>query len=343
LLDQSTQMGGFMMVRSRAASCLVKAIMTLVAATLLAAPLRPVEAQDLSGQPITIIVGWPAGGATDVIARLVAQTMGESLRTTVAVENRPGDAFLPGVRDLTAAPADGHTLLFMSTSTLIAQSLHPDYPFDLTTLTPVTQVATGPLILTTRKGFPVNSLGDVIAYARMDPRRLVIAAGGGTGGAPYLAALVLKAKTGIDVALVAYKGGGPALDNLLASHIDLVLDAMTVIGPRAKAGTLKPLAVTSAKRSPALPDVPTVMEAGVSDYEFVHWFGILAPANTPPAIAKQLRDEVAKALAASDVVDELDRQGMRPVATEPEQWRAYLKSESEHFAKVIKEAGIKPE
>jgi tripartite-type tricarboxylate transporter receptor subunit TctC len=331
-----------MMAQLRSA-CLVEASVALVVAMLVAATLRPVEAQNLSGQPIELIVGGAAGGVTDAMAHLVAQKISESLRTTVDVENRPGDAFMPAMRDLTAAPADGHTLLFMSTSTLIAQSLHPDYPFDVTSLTPVTQVATGPLILTARKSFPVNSLGDVIAYAKKDPRRLVFAAGGGTAGPAYLAAEVLKVKTGIDVALVAYKGGGRALDNLLKSHIDVVLDAMPVIGPRAKAGTLKPLAVTSAKRSPALPDVPTVMEAGVSDYEFVRWFGILAPANTPPAIAKRLRDEVAKALAASDVVDELDRQGMRPVATEPEQWHAYLKSELEHYAKVIKEAGIRPD
>jgi tripartite-type tricarboxylate transporter receptor subunit TctC len=238
---------------------------------------------------------------------------------------------MPALRELAAAPADGHTLLFMSSSTLIAQALHPDDPFDLTTLTPVSEVAAGPLILTTRKSFPVNTLGDVIAYAKKDPHRLVLAAGGGTQSAAYLAAEALKAKAGIDVALVAYKGGGPALDNLLASHIDLVLDVMTVIGPRAKAGTLKPLVVTSPQRSPALPDVPTVTEAGISDYAFVHWFGILAPANTPPAIAKRLRDEVAKALASSDVMDELDRQGMRPLATEPEEWRAYLKSELEHY------------
>jgi tripartite-type tricarboxylate transporter receptor subunit TctC len=331
-----------MMVRLRSA-CILKASVAFVVATLVAAALRPAEAQDLSSQPIKLIVGGAAGGATDAMARLVAQRMSESLHTAVDVENRPGDVFVPALRDLTAAPADGHTLLFMSTSMLIAQPLHPDYPFDLTTLTPVTQVATGPLILSARKSFPVNTLGDVIAYAKVDPHRLVFAAGGGTGSAAYLAAEVLKAKTGIDVALVAYKGGGRALDNLLEGHIDVVLDAMPVIGPRAKEGVLKPLVVTSAKRSPALPDVPTVMEAGVSDYEIVRWFGILAPANTPPAIAKRLRDEVAKALAASDVVDELDRQGMRSVATEPEEWRAYLKRELEHYAKVIKEAGIKPE
>ena len=330
-----------MMVRLRSASCLVKASVALVVAMLVAATLRPAEAQDLSGQPIKLIVDGTAGGETDLMAHVVAQKIGESLHTAVDVENRAGDALMPALRDLAAAPADGHTLLFVSTSTLIAQSLHPDTPFDLTSLTPVTQVATGPLILTTRKSFPVNSLGDVIAYAKKDPRRLVFAAGGGTTGAAYLAAEVLKAKTGIDVALVAYNGGGGALDDLLKSHVDLVIDAMPVIGPRAKAGTLKPLAVTSAKRSPDMPDVPTVMEAGVSDFEFARWFGILAPANTPPAIAEQLRDEVAKALAASDVVDELDRQGMQPLATEPEQWHAYLKSELKHYAKVIEEAGIK--
>ena len=318
------------MVRLRSV-CLLSTSVAFIVATFAAAALRPVEAQDLSGQPITIIVGQPAGDATDVIARLVAQRMGEGLHTNVDVENRPGDASMPALRELAAAPADGHTLLFMSSSTLIAQALHPDDPFDLTTLTPVTEVAAGPLILTTRKSFPVNTLGDVIAYAKKDPHRLVLAAGGGTQSAAYLAAEALKAKAGIDVALVAYKGGGPALDNLLASHIDLVLDVMTVIGPRAKAGTLKPLVVTSPQRSPALPDVPTVTEAGISDYAFVHWFGILAPANTPPAIAKRLRDEVAKALASSDVMDELDRQGMRPLATEPEEWRAYLKSELEHY------------
>jgi tripartite-type tricarboxylate transporter receptor subunit TctC len=311
--------------------CLVRTSVAFIVAAFAAAAPGAVEAQDLSGQSITIIVGRPAGGATDVIARLVAQRISEGLHAHVDVENRSGDASTPALRELAAAPADGHTLLFMSTSTLIAQVLHPDDAFDLTTLTPVTEVAAGPLILTTRKSFPVNTLGDVIAYAKKDPRRLVIAAGGGMGSAAYLAAEVLKAKAGIDVALVAYTGGGPALDNLLAGHIDLVLDAMTVIGPRAKAGALKPLAVTSPQRSPALPDVPTVMEAGLSDYAFVHWFGILAPANTPPAIAKWLRDEVAKALASSDVVDELDRQGMRPLATEPEEWRAYLKSELEHY------------
>src|SRR5215468_1261890 len=330
-----------MMVRSQSA-CLVNASVALLVAMLLAAPRRPAEAQDLSATPIKLIVGLAAGSGTDAMARLLAQKMSEGLRTTIDVENRPGENFIPALRELTGAPADGRTLLFMSTGTLIAQPLHPDYPFDVTTLTPVTKVASGPVIVATRKSFPVNTLGDVIAYAKTNPRRLVFAAGGGTGSPAYLAIELLKAKTRIDVALFAYKGGGPALDDLLRSHVDGVLDGLPVIGPRAKAGLLIPLAVTSAKRSPALPDVPTVMEAGISDYEIDRWFGILAPTDTPPAIAKRLRDEAAKAAAAPDVVARLDQQGIKAVVSEPEEWGAYLKSELARYAKIIKDTGIKP-
>ena len=330
-----------MMVRFRSAS-LVNASVTLVVATLVAATLRPAEAQDLYAKPIKLIVGLAAGSGTDVTVRLLAQKMSESLRTTIDVKNRPGENFIPALRELTGAPADGRTLLFMSTSTLIAQPLHPDYPFDLTTLTPVTQVAAGPVIVAASKSFPVNTLGNVIAYAKTNPHRLVFAAGGGTGSPAYLAIELLKAKTRIDVALFGYKGGGPALDNLLRSHVDGVLDGLPVIGPRAKAGLLMPLVVTSARRSPALPDVPTVMEAGISDYEIDRWFGILAPKDMPAAIAKRLRDEVAKAVAAPDVVDRLDQQGMRAVASEPEEWGAYLKSELARYTKIIKDTGIKP-
>jgi tripartite-type tricarboxylate transporter receptor subunit TctC len=318
-------------------------VATLVAATLVAAPLRQAEAQDLSGAPIRLIVGAAVGDAADVTARRVAQKMSESLRTAVDVENRPGKSFIGALRELAGARPDGHTLLFMSTSALIAQSLHPDDPVDLTMLTPVTQVATGPVIVAASKSFPVTTLGNVIAYAKTNPHRLVLAAGGGIGSPAYLALELLKAKTHIDVALLAYEGGGPALDDLLRSHVDAVLDGLPVIGPRAKAGLLIPLAVTSAKRLPALPDVPTVMEAGISDYEIDCWFGILAPTDTPAAMTKRLRDEVAKAVAAPDVVEALDQQGMRAVASEPEEWRAYLKSELARYAKIIKETSIKPE
>jgi tripartite-type tricarboxylate transporter receptor subunit TctC len=183
----------------------------------------------------------------------------------------------------------------------------------------------------------------LIKYAEQNPGKLSFAAGGGTGSSLYLATELLKSKTGIKVTVVPYKGAGPALNDMLGGHIDAMFDAMPVMVPQAKAGKVLPLAVTSTKRSPALPDVPTVMESGVPDYEIAGWFGILAPANTPPAIAKRLRDEVAKAVAVPEVVAQLDSQGMQPLATEPEEWRAYLKSELARYAKIIKDAGIKPE
>src|SRR5215208_2309183 len=323
---------------------LLRSVWVLLAgAVLLVSHSRTADAQDLSAKPIKIIVGLAAGGATDVMARLVAQKMSESLRTTVFVENRAGGIFIPALRDLTSAPADGHTLFFISTSTLITQPLHPDYPFDLTALTPVTQVATGPLILVARRDSGIKSVKELIDYANANPGKLSFGAGGGTGSSLYLATELLKSRTGIKVTIVPYKGAGPALNDLLGGHIDAMFDAMPVMVTQAKAGKVMPLAVTSTKRSPALPNVPTVMESGVPDYEIAGWFGILAPANTPPAIAKRLRDEVAKAVGAPDAVAQLDSQGMQPLATEPEEWRAYLKSELARYAKIIKDAGIKPE
>ena len=302
----------------------------------------PAPAQELSGKPIRLLVGLSAGGATDVMARLVAQKMSESLRTTVIVENKVGGNFIPALRELTSSPPDGHTLFFISTSALITQPLHPDYPFDLTKLTPVTQVATGPLILVARNDLGIKSVKALIDHATKNPGALKFGAGGGTGSSLYLATELLKARTGIKVTVVPYRGAAPALNDLLGGHIDAMFDAMPVMVTQAKAGKVTPLAVTSPKRSPALPDVPTILEAGVN-YEIAGWFGILAPANTPPAIVQRLRDEVAKAVSAPDVVAQLDGQGMQPVGSQPEAWRAYLKSELETYTKIIKDSNIKPE
>jgi tripartite-type tricarboxylate transporter receptor subunit TctC len=300
-------------------------------------------AQDLSGKPIRMLVGLAAGGSTDVMARIVSQKLAESLHTPVLVENKAGGNFIPALRDLTGAAPDGHTLIFISTSTLITQPLIPDYPFDLTRLTPVTQVATGPLILVVRKDLPVRNVRELIDYAKANPGKLTFGAGGGAGSSLFLATELLKAKTGIIATVIPYRGAGPALNDLLGGHIDAMFDAMPVMASQVKAGSVTALAVTSPMRSPALPQVPTVMEQGLSDYEIAGWFGILAPANTAPAIAKRLRDEVAKAIAGADVVAQFDAQGMLPLATEPEDWRKYLEAELHRYAKIIKDADIKPE
>jgi tripartite-type tricarboxylate transporter receptor subunit TctC len=321
----------------------LRAALALLGAAWLALHPVPSFAQDFSGRPIRMLVGLAAGGATDVMARIVAQKMSEGLHTPVLVENKAGGNFIPALRDLTAAPPDGHTLFFISTSTLITQPLHPDYPFDLTKLTPVCQVATGPLILVVRKDLEIKTIHELVDYAKRNPGKLSFGAGGGTGSSLYFATELLKSKTGITAATIPYRGAGPALNDLLGGHIDAMFDAMPVMANQVKAGTVTALAVTSTQRSSALPDVPTVMESGVPDYEIAGWFGILAPAGMPPAIAQRLRDEVAKAVAAPDVIAQLDSQGMQPLASQPKEWHDYMLAELDRYAKIIKDADIKPE
>ncbi len=303
----------------------------------------PATAQDFSGKQIRIIVGLVPGGATDVMARLIAQKLGESLKTAAIVENRPGGLFIPALRDLTASPADGHTLFMISTSVLVTQPIHPDYPFDLRKMTPITEVASGPLILVARKDLPIRSVADLIDFAKKNPEKLSFGSGGGTGSSFYLATELLKMKTGIRPTHVPYKGAAAALNDLLGGHIDLMFDAMPVMSEQVKAGAVTPLAVTGAKRSPALPNVPTFAEAGVADFEVAGWFGLLAPPNTPPDIAQKLRDEVAKAVASPDVAAQFEKQGVVAVASQPSQWGDYIRSELDRWTAVVKQAGIKPE
>jgi len=319
-----------------------RAALALTASAAVSA-IAPARAQDFSGRQIRIIVGLVAGGATDVMARVIAQKLGESLKTAVIVENRPGGLFIPALRDLTSSPPDGHTLFMISTSTLVTQPIHPDYPFDLRNMTPITEVASGPLILVARKDLPIKSVADLIDYAKKNPEKLSFGSGGGTGSSMYLATELLKLRTGIKPTHVPYKGAAAALNDLLGGHIDLMFDAMPVMSGQVKAGAVTALGVTGTRRSPALPDVPTFTEAGVRDFEVAGWFGLLAPPGTPPAIVQKLRDEVAKAVASPDVVAQFDQQGVVPVASQPSQWGDYIKSELDRWTNVVKQAGIKPE
>jgi tripartite-type tricarboxylate transporter receptor subunit TctC len=321
--------------------------MTMLRACLAAALILSVHhsapAQDLSAKPIRIIVGLVAGGATDVTARLVAQKLTERLHTNVYVENRAGGNFIPATKELIGAAPDGHTLLMISTSNVVTQPLHPDYPLDLRTLTPVTEVSDGPLILVARKDLPIRSVADLIAYAKENPGKLTFGSGGGTGSSLYLAAELLRLKTGIAFQHVPYRGAAAALNDLLGAHIDLMFDAMPVMSQQAKAGNVTPLAVTGASRSPVLPEVPTMMEAGLKDFAVVNYFALFAPPRTPAAIAQRLRDEIAQAVAAPDMVEQFAKQGMAPVANQPGEFARHLEAELARWSQVIKDAGIKPE
>jgi tripartite-type tricarboxylate transporter receptor subunit TctC len=328
---------------ARAAFAGLRPLLFALGACFMATAAPPSIAQDFSGKPIRIIVGLVAGGATDVMARLIAEKLGTALNTPAYVDNRPGGLFIPAFRELAAAAPDGHTLFMISTSVLVTQPLHPDYPIDIRAMTPVTEVASGPLILVARKDLPIRSVAELIAYDHQHPGGLTFGSGGGSGSSMYLATELLKIKTGIKPVHVPYKGNAATLADLLGGHIDLMFDAMPVMAAQVKAGSVMPLIVTGAKRSPTLPDVPTATEAGVPDFQVDGWFGLLAPPDTPPEVVKRLRDEVAKATTAPDVVTQFAMQGVLPVANEPEQWRDIIQNELNRWGKVIREAGIKAE
>jgi tripartite-type tricarboxylate transporter receptor subunit TctC len=316
--------------------------LALLAGMALAAS-QPGSAQQLqAGKPIRLIVGLSAGGGTDVTARLIAQKITQNTGMSVLVENKTGGNFIPAAKELATSPPDGHTLYFISTSSLITQALYPDFPYDMTKFMPVTEVATGPLILVAKNGLGIKSMRELIDLANKNPGTLKFGSGGGKGSSLYLATELLKARTGIKITIVPYRGAMPALNDLLGGHIDAMFDAMPVMAVQAKEGKVTPLAVTGAKRSPALPDVPTILETGL-DYQINGWYGILAPTGTPAAIIQKLRDEVAKAVADSGVIETLAKQGMEPRGTQPGDWTKYMQSELAFYSKIIKDANIKPE
>src|SRR5664279_1843223 len=206
----------------------VRAAVVLACIALVSAYVRPAQAQEFSNKPIRIIVGLVAGGATDVTARLIAQKLSDSLHTNVYVENKPGAAFEPALRELTGSPPDGHTLFMISASVVVTQPFHKDYPFDLAKMTPVTEVSSGPFILVSRKTAPFQTVNDLVAYGKANPGKLTFGSGGGAGSSLYLAAELLRLRSGISIVNVPYKGAAASLNDLLGSHIDAMFDAMPV-------------------------------------------------------------------------------------------------------------------
>ena len=314
----------------------------LLAGTLALA--APANAQQLdNGKPIRLIVALSAGGGTDVTARLIAQQMTQNMGMTVLVENKPGGNFIPAGREVLNSPADGHTLYFISSSSLITQALYPDYPFDLLKFVPVGEVSTGPLIIVAKNGLGVKSMKELVALAKQKPGTIKFGAGGGVGSSLGFGTALLQTLADIKITIVPYRGAGPALNDLLGGHIDAMVDAMPVMSIQAKEGKVTPLAVTGTKRASNLPDVPTMQELGFKDFVVTGWYGILAPPGTPPAIVQKLSDEAAKAVKPAEVVKTLGTQGMEPRGTAPAEYAKYLASELAFYKKIVKDAHLKPE
>ena len=301
-------------------------------------------AQPYPTKAVRMVVPFAAGaGSNDIMARLIAQKLGDSLGQQFVVDNRPGASGIIGCDIVAKAQPDGYTVLMMSLTFTVNPSLFRKLPYDtVKDLTPVTMVASAPLMLVVHPSVPVKSVAEFIAYAKANPGKLNFGSGG-PGTTPHLAGEMLKTMAHLDVTHIPYKGGAPALSDLVGGQIQFMLENIPGTLPFAKAGKLRALAVTDLKRSPLLPDLPTLDESGLKGYQIVGWNGLFVPAGTPSAIINKLHAEVVKALALPDVKERLATMGADGVGDTPQHFTAFIKAEIPKWAKVVKDAGLKVE
>jgi tripartite-type tricarboxylate transporter receptor subunit TctC len=294
-------------------------------------------------KPVRMIVPFGAGGPADIYARAIAQRLGEPLGQQVVVEDRPGAGSVVGTEAVAKSAPDGYTLLMISNTHTINETLNPKLPYNLLRdFAPITQVNIMPNVLVVSPSFSVNSVKELIALAKSKPGKLNYASSG--SGTPYhLAAEMFKAMAGVDIVHIPHKASGEARASVLGGQVELMFDSLPTTQAQIKAGRLKGLAITSTRRSPLLPDVPTMSEAGVPGYEADLWLGLVAPVGTPPAIINRLHAEVVKILQRADVRDSFIQQGTEPIGNTPEQFAAMLKNDVEKWGKVVRFSGAKVE
>jgi tripartite-type tricarboxylate transporter receptor subunit TctC len=321
----------------------IRSAAALLCGAMLAAALAPAHAQQYPSRPIRFIVPFPPGGGNDIVGRIVAQRLHEALGQTVVVDNRGGAGGTIGT-DITAkAPADGHTMLVNNISLAVNATLFAKLPYDtLKDLAPVSLLGRQPNLVAVPPALPAASVREFLDLARAKPGQLVYGSGG-VGTASHLATELLQLMTGTKMVHVPYKGLGPALIDLMAGRVQMIISTMASALPQVKAGKLKALAVTTAQRSPFFPEVPTMHEAGVAGYEFSTWYMLVVPAGTPAPVVDRLNAELRKILALPAVVEQFSAQGLEPTPSSPQEARAYLKSEVDKWAKVIRASGARPD
>jgi tripartite-type tricarboxylate transporter receptor subunit TctC len=298
-------------------------------------------AQAWPDKPIRMIVGFAPGGFTDVLARLLGQKLSERLGQSVIVENKPGAAGTLGADLVAKARPDGYTLLLAhSNSNSVAPSLYPKLPYNVVTdFTPIIAVANTPLLLTVNPNVPARDVKEFIALAKSKPGALRYASSGG-GSAQHLAAERFQLATGTQMTHIPYKGSGQAIVDLLSGQVELNFESPPNVMTHAKAGKLRLLAITSNKRSPLLPDVPTMAEAGVKNAEMLQWFAVMGPAKMPADITRRLNTELAAILKQPDVVEKIASQGGEIMGGSAEEFARFIASDSAAFARLVKEAKI---
>ena len=299
-------------------------------------------AQAYPQKPIRLVVGVPAGGTTGVVARLVGQKLGEQLGQQVVIENRGGAGGNIGAELVAKAPPDGYTLFLATIGTMtINPSLYSKMPFDtLRDFAAISQLTSMPQLLVVHPSVPVKSVKELIAYAKARPGQLNFASGG-AGTAIHLAGELFRTMAGVDMVHVAYKGSAPAMTDLIGGQVTVMFDQILTALPHVQSGKLRALGVTTEKRSPAAPQIPTIAEAALPGYAVTTWHGLLAPAGTPREVVNRLSSETARALQSPDIRDRFAAQGVDPVSSTPEQFAAMMKSELEKWRKVIAASGTK--
>jgi len=309
-------------------------------ATIAAAVPAMAQAPAYPTKPITIIVPFAAGGTTDILARLVGQYLGTELGQPVLVDNRVGAGGNIGGQLAARSAADGYTLFMGTVGThAINQSLYSKMPFDpIKDFAPISRVANVPNLLVANPQQPFKNVKELIAYAKANPGKINFGSSG-NGSSIHLSGELFKMMTKVDMIHVPYKGSAPAMNDLLGNQIAIMFDNMPSAIQHVRAGKLRPLAVTTAKRSPELPDVPTIAEAGVPGYEATSWFGLLAPANTPAPIVDKIDAALMKVYKNPELLKKIADQGAEPVVETPVQFATFIKAETAKWGKVVKESG----
>ena len=313
----------------------------MLAAVYAVLPFQTALGQNYPARQIRFIVPFAPGGGNDILGRVVAQKLHEAFGVPVLVDNRGGAGGTIGT-DITAkSPPDGYTMLINNVSLAVNVTLYSKLPYDtLKDLEPVTLVGRQPNILVVHPSLPVKSVKDLLVLARAQPGQLTFASGG-TGSSSHLAGELFKLMTGIDMVHVPYKGMGPALIDLVSGQTQLCMATMASALPHIKNRRLHALAVSTAQRVPVVSDVPTMMEAGVTGFEYSTWYGLLVPVRTPPSVIARIHGEMVKILASADVNQKFSVQGVAAAASSPDEFKAYLRSEVEKWAKVIKASGAR--
>jgi tripartite-type tricarboxylate transporter receptor subunit TctC len=305
-----------------------------LAAALLMAAAALVHAQAFPAKPVRIVVPFPPGGGADSLARIMQPALSRLWGQPVVVENKPGASGHIGADLVASSPADGYTLMMSSTASLTEKNVAQ--------FAPVTLVSASPYVVVANPKVPAASIRELVDYARRNPGKLTFGSSG-TGAASHLSAELFKSLAGVDLLHVPYKGTGQAVTDLVAGQIDLLFGPAQAVMPFVQGGRLKAYAVTSAKRSATLPDLPTIAESGVPGYEAVGWFGLLAPAATPGPVIAKLSADANRVLRDDDVVQRMLALGAEPSADTPAQFAAFIRDDQAKWSKLMHERGIVPE